>query len=44
MTNPFRTDRYETPGTLAIMVIYLGLFLAAWVAAFVYLATRWAIG
>ena len=44
MAHPFRADRYETPGTLAIMVIYLGFFVVAWVLAFVYLATRWAIG
>ena len=36
-------SRFETPGTLAILAIYLGLFVAAWVAAFVYLAFRWAI-
>ncbi|MEX2646664.1 MAG: hypothetical protein WD249_10410 [Gaiellaceae bacterium] len=42
MSNRLR-DRFETPGTLAIMVIYLGLFGAMWVAAFVYLAFRWAI-
>lgn len=35
--------RFETPGTLAIMLIYLGLFGAMWVLAFVYLAFRWAI-
>lgn len=44
MVNPFRADRYETPGTFAIMLIYLGFFLVAWVLSFVYLATRWAIG
>jgi hypothetical protein len=33
----------ETPGTLAIMLIYLGVFLAMWFLAFVYLAARWAI-
>ena len=33
----------ETPGTLAIMLIYLGVFLAMWLLAFVYLATKWAI-
>ena len=44
MVNPFRADRYETPGTLAIMVIYLGVFFVTWLLAFVYLATRWAIG
>lgn len=35
--------RYETPGTLAIMLIYLGVFGFMWVLAFVYLAFRWAI-
>ena len=35
--------RYETPGTLAIMLVYLGLFGLMWVLAFVYLAFRWAI-
>ena len=35
--------RYETPGTLAIMLIYLGVFALMWVLAFVYLAFRWAI-
>jgi hypothetical protein len=44
MVNPFRSDRYETPGTLAIMAIYLGFFFVAWLLAFLYLATRWAIG
>ena len=33
----------ETPGTLAIMLIYVGVFLAMWFLAFVYLAARWAI-
>ena len=44
MTNLFRSDRYQTPGTLVIMLIYLGFFFVAWLLAFVYLATRWAIG
>ncbi len=35
--------RFQTPGTLAIMLIYLGVFAAMWVLAFVYLALRWAI-
>lgn len=35
--------RFETPGTLAIMLIYLALFGAMWVLSFVYLALRWAI-
>lgn len=41
MSKPF--SRFETPGTLAIMVIYLATFAAMWVLAFVYLAFRWAI-
>lgn len=39
-----RRGKLETPGTLVIMLAYLGLFFACWVLAFVYLATRWAIG
>lgn len=35
--------RFETPGTLAIMLVYLALFAVTWVLAFVYLAFRWAI-
>lgn len=35
--------RLETPGTLAIMLVYLGVFAAMWVLAFVYLSLRWAI-
>jgi len=38
MTNPFRSDRYETPGTLVIMLVYLGFFFVAWLLAFAYLA------
>jgi len=34
--------QFETPGTLAIMGIYLGLFFVMWLLAFVYLAFRWA--
>ncbi len=33
----------ETPGTLAIMLIYLGVFLVMWLLAFVYLAARWGV-
>ena len=40
MTRP----TFETPGTLAIMLVYLGLFLLTWVLAFAYLAAKWAIG
>jgi hypothetical protein len=36
-------ERFETPGTLVILLIYLGLFAAAWLLAFAYLAVRWAI-
>jgi hypothetical protein len=35
--------QFETPGTLTIMLVYLGVFLAMWLLAFVYLAARWAI-
>ena len=38
-----RRPQLETPGTLAIMLAYLGVFLAMWLLAFVYLAARWAI-
>ena len=38
-----RRPQLETPGTLAIMLIYLGVFLAMWLLAFVYLAARWTI-
>jgi uncharacterized protein YybS (DUF2232 family) len=33
----------QTPGTLAIMVIYLGVFLLMWLLSFAYLALQWAI-
>jgi hypothetical protein len=33
----------ETPGTLAIMLIYLGAFLLMWLLAFAFLAGKWAI-
>jgi len=35
--------RFETPGSLAIMLIYLGVFGVMWFLAFVYLALKWAI-
>jgi len=38
-----RRPHLETPGTFAIMTIYLGVFLLMWLLAFVYLAARWAI-
>ncbi len=37
------SERFQTPGTLAIMLIYLGMFGVMWVLAFVYLSFRWAI-
>lgn len=40
---PKTPRRLETPGTLAIMLVYLGVFGAMWVLAFVYLSFRWAI-
>ena len=36
-------SKFETPGSLAIMSIYLGLFFIAWVLSFLYLGLRWAI-
>jgi len=38
-----RRPKLETPGTLAIMLIYLAVFLAMWLASFAYLAAQWAI-
>jgi hypothetical protein len=41
-----RTDvkkRFETPGSLAIMAIYLVFFFVMWLLGFVYLAAQWAI-
>lgn len=35
--------RLETPGSLAIMGIYLAFFLVMWLLGFVYLAAQWAI-
>lgn len=36
--------RFETPGTLAIMLIYLGLFVVMWLAAYAFLAGQWLVG
>ena len=36
-------DRFQTPGTLVIMLVYLGLFAVTWLLAFAWLAVRWAI-
>lgn len=36
-------SRFETPGTLTIMLVYLGFFGLMWLLSFVYLAFRWAI-
>ena len=38
-----KTSRYETPGTLVIMSVYLGFFVVAWLLSFLYLGLRWAI-
>lgn len=38
-----RRPELQTPGTLAIMSIYLALFLATWLLSFAYLALQWAI-
>lgn len=35
--------RFETPGSFAIMTIYLAVFGVMWLLSFVYLAARWAI-
>lgn len=39
-----KNRRFETPGTLAIMLIYLGLFLVMWLLAYAYLASQWIVG
>ena len=36
-------SKFETPGSLAIMSVYLGLFFVAWALWFLYLGVRWAI-
>ena len=38
-----RRPKLETPGSFAIMTIYLGMFFVMWILSFVYLAVRWAI-
>ena len=38
-----KRERFETPGTLVILGIYLATFFVGWLLIFVYLATRWAI-
>lgn len=38
-----KRERFETPGTLVILGIYLAMFLVMWFVAFLYLATRWVI-
>lgn len=38
-----RRPQLETPGTLTIMLVYLGVFLLMWLLSFAYLATRWVI-
>jgi len=41
---PDKTEsRWETPGSFAIMAIYLSFFFVMWLLGFVYLAFRWAI-
>ncbi len=39
-----KSGRFETPGSLAIMLIYLAVFGVFWLLSFVYLGLRWAIG
>jgi hypothetical protein len=38
-----RRPELQTPGTLAIMGIYLAVFLAMWLLSFAYLALQWTI-
>lgn len=38
-----RRPHLETPGTLTIMLLYVGVSLVMWLLAFAYLAARWAI-
>ena len=38
-----RRPQFETPGTLTIMLVYLGVFLLMWLLSFAYLAGQWAI-
>lgn len=35
--------RFETPGSLAIMLIYLAVFGVMWLLAFFYLTLQWAV-
>ena len=35
--------KLETPGSFAIMTIYLAMFFVMWLLSFVYLAVRWAV-
>ncbi len=39
-----KSGRFETPGSLVIMLIYLAMFGVFWLLSFVYLGLRWAIG
>jgi hypothetical protein len=39
-----KPSRFETPGSLTIMLIYVAMFGAFWLLSFVYLGVRWAIG
>ena len=38
-----KSGGWETPGSFAIMAIYLGWFVVMWLLSFAYLAARWAI-
>ena len=38
-----KTRKFETPGSLLIMSVYLGLFFVAWALWFLYLGLRWSI-
>jgi hypothetical protein len=37
-------EKYETPGTLTIMIIYLILFVLGYILLFVHLGSKWPIG
>lgn len=42
--NVEKSHRFETPGSLTIMFVYLAMFGVFWLLSFVYLGVRWAIG
>ena len=38
-----KTGGWETPGSFAIMVVYLAWFAVMWLLSFAFLAAQWAI-